>query len=103
MDDGDKKRGFVVEAMIERAFGNARPSRDRVDAGGAVALRQEQMSRGVENPLAESRRLLPRRATAAAGNRSGGIGNRFSNTSARCRTAAGRSPHPATRSTRAVV
>jgi len=103
MDDGDEKRGFVVEAMVEGAFGNACPSRDRFDARGAVPVRHEQMRRGVENPLAESRRLLPRRATAAAGNRSGRIGNRFSATSSRCRTAPGRSPHPATRSTLAVV
>jgi hypothetical protein len=52
--------------MVERALGNPGPSRDRFDAGGAVAVRQEQMSRSVDNPLAESRRLLLRRATSAA-------------------------------------
>jgi hypothetical protein len=67
MDDGNEKRRLIGEAMVERALGNSGTSRDRFDACGAVAVRQEQMCGSVENPLAELCRLLPRRATSAAG------------------------------------
>jgi hypothetical protein len=67
MDDRDEKRRLIGEAMVERALGNSGASRYRFDARGAVAVREEQMRGGVENPLAELCRLLPRRATAAAG------------------------------------
>lgn len=52
MDDGDEKRILIGEAMVERALGNSGASRDRFDARGAVAVRQEQMRGSVENPLA---------------------------------------------------
>jgi hypothetical protein len=52
MDDGDEKRRLIGEAMVERALGNSGASRYRFDARGAVAVRQEKMRGGVENPLA---------------------------------------------------
>ncbi len=66
MDDGAKKCRLVFEAMVERALRNSRLACDRLDARRAVAVRQKQVRRSVENPLAQLFRLRPRRSAAAA-------------------------------------
>jgi hypothetical protein len=64
--DGAEQRRLVREAVIKGAFGNPRPLRHRLDAGGTIAFGQEQLRGDVEDAFAEKRRRIARRATAAA-------------------------------------
>jgi hypothetical protein len=66
MQDCAEQRRLVFEAVVEGALRDPCPLRDRFDARGAVAAREEQLGRGVENAVGELRRFVARRAAAAA-------------------------------------
>jgi hypothetical protein len=63
MHDRAEQGGLVGKAAVERPLGDARAPRDRLDAGGRVALGQEQRGGDVEDGLAE---LLGGRARGPA-------------------------------------
>jgi hypothetical protein len=63
--DGAEQRRLVGEAVIERALGNSGALRDCLDAGGAVAFGEEQISCSIEDAISEQSCLLARGAAAA--------------------------------------
>jgi hypothetical protein len=71
MEDRAEKRRLVVEPMIEGALGDASALRDCFDARRAVAAREEEIRRRVENAIGQLRRFLLRRAAAAPADRRG--------------------------------
>jgi len=65
LQHGGEQRRLAGEALVERALGYARAPGDRLDAGDAVALGQEQRAGGVEDAVGDQRRPGERRASAA--------------------------------------
>jgi hypothetical protein len=64
--DRAEHRGLVLEAMIERSLRYPGAVRDRLNGGGAVAQREEQLCRRVDDAMSELLGVGLRRAAAAA-------------------------------------
>ncbi len=71
---GGKQGGLVLEAVIERALGDARARRDGFDGRRAVAVRQKQFRGGRENVLPQPQRIGFRRPAAAHGSAQARVG-----------------------------
>src|SRR5215510_4284556 len=66
MNHCHKERRLVRKTMVERALGDARAPCDRLDAGRAVAMREEKVGRDIEDPFAEPLRVSQGWTPAAA-------------------------------------
>ena len=63
--DGAEQRRLVREAVIKGELGDPRALLYRLDAGGAVAFGEEQISCSIEDAISEQSCLLARGAAAA--------------------------------------